>query len=122
MITWGNAGRDILIGGKGKDRLLGNGGDDVLIAGYTAYDANIYSLSSIDANGLLSDHLQRGSTISGLTDWLTDAALEGNVFDDQVEDILTGSTGDDWFIGHRDRSSYRPERKDLEGEWDWRLS
>ena len=40
-------GRDLLIGGTGKDTIYGSGNDDILIGGTTSYDNNVVALDAI---------------------------------------------------------------------------
>src|SRR5207237_94104 len=100
----GGDGRDLLIGGIGADRLLGNAGDDVLIAGYTAHDANDVALSAImqewtSGHGYSARvaNLQAGTGLTGgfrLNG--NDGALQ-TVFNDNDVDTLAGNQGTDWF-------------------------
>jgi Ca2+-binding RTX toxin-like protein len=100
----GGAGRDILIGGNGSDVLFGLGGDDLLIAGTTAYDADLASLALLQAEWARTDlgyadrvaHLQNGGGLNGAVR-LTDQT----VFDDGVVDVLFGGAGHDWFLFNR---------------------
>src|SRR5207244_6214662 len=48
LLVGGN-GRDLMIGGRGADRLVGNAGDDILIAGWTAFDADQVALHGVQA-------------------------------------------------------------------------
>jgi hypothetical protein len=95
----GGRGRDILIGGRGADRIIGNADDDILIAGVTAYDANRAALAAI--LGVWADptltYEQRIASIQ-------DPTLRGGVYlgpatvgNDDATDVLTGSSGRDWF-------------------------
>jgi Ca2+-binding RTX toxin-like protein len=99
----GSSGRDLLIGGAGADRLFGNGGDDILIAGFTDYDAVDLAICNImdewtrnDASYNQRVHHLDGSQPGGLNDafYLTDET----VHDDGVQDVLTGNSGQDWFL------------------------
>jgi hypothetical protein len=103
----GGNGRDVLVGGKGADRIVGNSDDDVLIAGYTAYD------SPTAANqAKFFDVLGIWTSGGGYADRV--AALQANllrtdgdpskvtVFDDAAADILTGASGQDWFLFQQD--------------------
>lgn len=102
----GGGGRDLLIGGTGADRIVGNADDDILIAGSTDHDASDAALRAImlewtrtDAN--FSDrvnHLQGTGTGLNVGYRLTDTT----VHDDHCEDVLTGSSGNDWFIFNKD--------------------
>jgi ELWxxDGT repeat protein/VCBS repeat-containing protein len=96
----GGRGRDILIGGLGADSLTGGPGDDILIAGTTAHDANPAALFQILSEWSRTDltylqridHLRNGG---GLNDgYLLNASTVAN---DQSVDVLTGSSGTDWF-------------------------
>jgi Ca2+-binding RTX toxin-like protein len=95
----GGQGRDLLIGGQGADRIVGSAGDDILIAGFTAYDSNRAALASLF--GIWTDteltYQQRVAS-------LQDSTLRGGVHlgattvgDDGAADVLTGSSGRDWF-------------------------
>jgi hypothetical protein len=113
----GNSGRDLLIGGAGADRIVGNADDDILIAGTTAFDANDQALCAImDEWTSGREYAQRCANLRG-TGTGTDFAnrRNGNVFlmngdefpgavatvhDDNAEDTLTGSSGQDWFFAN----------------------
>jgi parallel beta-helix repeat protein len=101
----GGDGRDLLIGGAGADRILGNADDDILIAGTTDFDANEAALGLIMLEWTRADatfavrvgHLQSGGGLNAgylLTD--------NTVHDDLAADVLTGSSGSDWFLFNRD--------------------
>ena len=109
----GKGGRDLLIGGDGADRIIGNAGDDILIAGYTLFD--------FDANRRLNTTHEQ-SFFDIMAEWTSDRVHEvrvanlingsgssdrqnGNTFlnsktvtDDNEKDVLTGSSGEDWFF------------------------
>jgi Ca2+-binding RTX toxin-like protein len=109
----GGSGRDLLIGGAGSDRIVGNSDDDILIAGSTLYDANDAALCAIlhewtsargyeqrianlNGTGTGADFANRANGNVYLKVGTT--AAESTVFDDGAEDVLTGSSGLDWFI------------------------
>lgn len=102
----GGGGRDLLIGGTGADRILGNADDDILIAGTTAHDGNDLALAlvmkewtRIDASfPTRVDHLLGKTAGSNGGVLLTDQT----VYDDRAEDMLTGSSGTDWFLFNKD--------------------
>jgi len=82
------SGRDVLIGGLGADRLVGGPDEDILIGGTTAHDANDAALLEIlELWNSDDDFAARQAALS----WLT-------VEDDEEEDILTGTSGEDWFF------------------------
>lgn len=94
----GGQGRDFLFGGRGADRLVGSADDDILISGFTAYDNDRAALAALlgDWTGPLS-YQQRIAS-------LMNPALRGGVYlgaptvgDDFAADLLTGSSGNDWF-------------------------
>ena len=99
LLVGGN-GRDLMIGGFGADRLVGNADDDILIAGVTAYDGDSHALCAIVDDwarpdlsnaariALLGDATQRGGVYLG----------SATVGDDISADVLTGSSGQDWFF------------------------
>jgi Ca2+-binding RTX toxin-like protein len=103
----GGGGRDVLIGGIGSDRMVGNADDDILIAGSTDFDSNDAALCSILAEWTsarsytvrvqnLRDGTGSTSRLNGSV-FLTDST----VHDDGVVDMLTGSSGQDWFLSNQ---------------------
>jgi PKD repeat protein len=118
----GGDGRDILIGGLGADRLVGNADDDILIAGTTAFDGNQAALAAILSEWISGRcYGERVANLSGQT--VTTAGSEAfnsrangayflmldgtdaTVFDDGAFDIVTGSSGQDWFMLNNDGST-----------------
>jgi Ca2+-binding RTX toxin-like protein len=102
LLVGGND-RDLLIGGKGADRLVGNAADDVLIAGWTLFDDE-------DALGALlgvwvdttRTYQQRVAAV-GTTGVGANQAVKLNastVSDDGALDVLTGTSGQDWFFAN----------------------
>jgi Ca2+-binding RTX toxin-like protein len=88
----GGGGRSVLIGGRGKDRLIGASGDDILIGGFTLYDGSVLSLCTI---------LHEWNSGNGYADRVADLKRLLNaitVINDQQADMLTGSSGLDWFF------------------------
>jgi Ca2+-binding RTX toxin-like protein len=95
----GGAGRDFLFGGTGADRIVGNADDDVLVGGFTAYDDDRAALAALLAVWVdpartyeqrlaaLQDPAQRDGIHLGPT----------TVGNDVAADVLTGSSGLDWF-------------------------
>ena len=51
----------------------------------------------------------------------TGIMLDGNVLDHNVEDVLTGSQGDDWFIWSLDDRATDLNDMAFEGDLDWIL-
>ncbi len=98
----GGDGRDVLIGGVGEDRLVGNNDDDILIAGTTAYDNDLAALGIVQR-----EWTRTGVSYQARVDTLR-AGVQGvmltaaTVFDDQARDLLTGSSGKDWFLHNDD--------------------
>jgi Ca2+-binding RTX toxin-like protein len=85
-VLTGAAGDDFLIGGGGADRIVGSAGHDILVAGdiachFTDDDLRLISL-----------------------DWAANRAVDDGFADDVLDelsdgfDMLTGSSGADWFI------------------------
>ena len=83
----GADGNDLLIGGDDADRVVGSAGNDILISGNVGIDATL-----ADLRGLLAFWADQVVT-SEETD-ATDEIVEG----DDSRDVLTGSSGADWFI------------------------
>jgi uncharacterized delta-60 repeat protein len=125
LLVGGNA-RDILIGGTGADRLVGNAEDDILIAGSTAFDGNEAALCAVLREWTSArSYAARVANLMG-TGSGTDFAnrLNGNfflktdgsgvtVFDDGSADVLTGSSGQDWYFANLAGSSVHDKITDL---------
>jgi PKD repeat protein len=121
----GGQGRDFLIAGAGADRVVGNADDDVMIAGTTAYDDDRLALGLLrgvwlDPDRTAADRiaaLQSPSTLPGGV--RLDSAT---VFHDESADVMTGSSGNDWFLldTSRDRATdmtddaFDPDREFIE--------
>jgi len=101
----GGAGRDLMIGGFGADRLVGNTDDDILIAGTTDFDLSAAMLANIMAEWTsVRTYAERvanltGPATSGVNTVFLSAAT---VHDDNAYDVLTGSSGQDWFLFNQD--------------------
>jgi Ca2+-binding RTX toxin-like protein len=88
----GGSGRSILIGGRGKDRLVGASGDDILIGGYTIYEGNaLVFCALLEEWNSGEDYETRVARLRLLLNATT-------VLDDGEVDMLTGSSGFDWFF------------------------
>ena len=110
-LLMGGQGRDLIIGGNGADRIIGDADDDILIGGSTAYDANDQALGAIlsewTSNRTYNQRVANISngTIAGAGN-PTGNGLNGGyylipdhtVIDDNAVDVLTGSSGMDWFL------------------------
>jgi uncharacterized delta-60 repeat protein len=97
----GETGNDILIGSEGQDRLTGSNGEDILIGGTTSYDDDNAALEDLSAewrsatlNASRISNLRLGGGLNGTSIF----AVGTTVFDDGVEDKLTGSNDRDWFF------------------------
>lgn len=101
----GDGGRDLLIGGAGADRIVGNADDDILIAGMTDHDGNDAALAL-----LMKEWTRQGAAFAERVSRLENGGGENQgyllssstVHDDRAEDVLTGSSGADWFLFNRD--------------------
>jgi Ca2+-binding RTX toxin-like protein len=92
----GGGGRDVMIGGLGADRMVGDRADDILIAGTTAFDADVAALRAIQGTWTSSSSYEaRTATLQAV---LRADGIDATVFDDDAEDVLTGSDGQDWFF------------------------
>jgi Ca2+-binding RTX toxin-like protein len=95
----GGGGRDLLLGGTGADRLIGNADDDILIAGFTTYDDQVAAISALIAEWTSdNDYATRVSNLR--TSFLKTEGDGATVFDDGAADVLTGSSGQDWFFAN----------------------
>ena len=113
----GGSDRDILIGGRGADRLVGNADDDIIIAGWTTYDTDAGALAAILGVWLAPDlsYQERVAAI-GQTGVGADGAVRLNastVSDDGAQDVLTGTSGQDWFLANVSGSGVRDKLTDL---------
>ena len=100
VLTVGD-GRDLLIGGTGADRIVGNADDDILIGGVTRYDCNESALCAIMDEWTRTDlrYLDRIATLQTGTRRDRNVRLNSDtVFNDSDKDVLTGSSGLDWFF------------------------
>jgi Ca2+-binding RTX toxin-like protein len=97
----GGSGRDLLIGGAGEDRIVGNGDDDLLLAGVFLLESDAHKLCAVMREWTRTDKtaaervaaLQNGGGLNG------SVVLNGTtVSHDTDEDVLTGSSGYDWFL------------------------
>ena len=108
--------------GLGADRIVGNAGDEILIAGYTTWDGSLDALPAIMAEWTSSrTYNQRIANISGGTIAGADGSAYGSrnngsyflrvngasasVHDDDEADVLTGSSGLNWFFFNVDREN-----------------
>lgn len=106
----GGDGRDFLVGGIGADRIVGNSEDDILIAGTTAHDTATEALCAIMDEWTRTERTYE-QRISSLTNGggangnvkLVNSGTGRTVFDDSSNDVLTGSSGLDWFFFDPDR-------------------
>lgn len=107
----GQGGRDLLVGGIGADRLVGNSDDDILIAGSLNFAEPETAIAAVMAEWTSAhDYVTRLANLAGkaeadgnagFADRLNDnyfLQLGQTVLDDGAQDILTGSSGEDWFF------------------------
>jgi uncharacterized delta-60 repeat protein len=103
----GSHGRDILIGGVGQDRLIGDAHDDILISGTTDHDDNEVALCHIldEWTSCRLYYVRIANLVNGCGDIF--ARENGSFFlnddtvhDDGERDLLTGSSGFDWFFAN----------------------
>jgi Ca2+-binding RTX toxin-like protein len=97
----GNNGRDILIGGLGSDVLNGGADDDILIAGRTTSDnspVNLNTMRTAWSSG--ANYAIRATQLStGTGSPAVSLRARINVLNEPAEvDLMTGSTGTDWFF------------------------
>jgi len=117
----GGSNNDMLIGGPGLDRLVGGPGEDILIGGSTTFDVNDEALDASFAEPLLAilaewnagtDQATRKANLDGTT---AGAGLNGEsylqvgdtVIDDDAQDKITGSAGEDWYVEGPDAKALR---------------
>lgn len=95
----GGGGRDLLIGGLGADRIVGNADDDILIAGFTAFDADEAGIHAIMAEWTSARTFDQ-RTANLLDTHLKTQGEAATVYNDGAHDVLTGSAGQDWFFAN----------------------
>ena len=104
---FGGAGRDILIGGDGADRLLSQGEEDLLIGGVLVFDDRDRALRNIAS--IWGDRtVDYAARVAALSDPTRDYALVKGVtvFDDGDRDILNGGQDLDWFLGNEEEDRF----------------
>lgn len=109
----GGSGRDMIVGGLGADRIVGNADDDVLIAGSLQFSNVDAAITAIMAEWTSSRDIEtrrrnligngNGDRNNGLyfllaSDDPSTEQDERTVIDDGSQDVLTGSSGVDWFF------------------------
>jgi Ca2+-binding RTX toxin-like protein len=104
----GGAGRDLMVGGFGADRLAGNADEDILIAGFTAFDADPAALGAIMTVWCgTGDYAARvtavgtGVGVAGGYRLVGDDGANQTVFNDGQVDVLHGDQGRDWFFANQ---------------------
>ena len=120
----GGGGRDVLIGGDGSDRIVGNADDDILIAGSTAFDQQTSAIAGILAEWTSTrSYAERTQNLMGTgsgpafeqrqngNHFLQVEGPAATVHDDGAADILTGSSGQDWFFAQLDGDGTQPKDK-----------
>ena len=100
----GGSGRDVLIGGANADLILGSAADDILIAGTTAHDTSPAALGQIRViwrdPAPSATYAARVAALGVAL--LVTAGSGATVFDDGAVDLLSGSSGQDWFLFNND--------------------
>ncbi len=94
-------GSDLLLGGRGADRLGGDGHDDLFIAAPTAFDTNDVALGALPHKGNRGGSyaariakLKGGTGQAGVVRPLGNG-IDQTVFNDAAADTLTGGSGSD---------------------------
>ncbi|MFO1062830.1 MAG: PKD domain-containing protein [Pirellulales bacterium] len=107
---WGGDGRDIVIGGNGADRIHGDANDDILIAGFTAFEAefNRSAPSAFAASSRLTFEQQRSALEAVMAEWASNRSVtsrrqnilgvgtgtraNGNTFFRTSDSVMTNNT------------------------------
>jgi Ca2+-binding RTX toxin-like protein len=100
-VLLGQSGDDLLVGGTGADRIVGNADDDILISGVRLFEGDPSTLWAVMREWTRTDatapervdHLRNGTGLNGAV--VLDGATLANDLD---ADVLTGSSGYDWFL------------------------
>ena len=100
----GAAGNDFLVGGSGADRIVGSAGHDILVAGQVACHFTDEALRQI-----MAEWAANKEPDDGLAENVLDETLGEEGFD-----MLTGSSGSDWFIVSEDDkiTDFKKQNKD----------
>ena len=98
----GGQGNDILIGGLGADQLVAGSEEDILIGGTTTYetsDAALFALlAEWNSPRTLAERIANLRTGAGPLLAGRKLVKGETVFDDGVQDVLTGGAGNDWLF------------------------
>ena len=105
----GGNGRDVLVGGEGADVLVGNSGDDILVSAATAFDDRANANHDATWAGIRAEWTSSRSfaeRVNNLRDGTGPAGRlngsyflnDGTIQADTSADILSGSSGSDWFL------------------------
>ena len=114
----GGSNRDLIIGGFGGDRMVGKPEDDIMIGGVTAFEALDFQARDVALRAIMDEwtsertYGQRRANLMGdTTNPEFGNRLNGNFFlkpdgtdttvsDDGAKDVMTGSSGSDWFFAN----------------------
>ena len=120
----GSDGADLIFGGLGNDHLTGAAGNDFLIGGsgadWIAGSADHEILVAGDVAEDFIDEALRLILAHWVDDRVPDAELEDGVLDETLGDdgfdMLTGSSGSDWFIISDDDKVTDLKKKNNDGD------
>jgi hypothetical protein len=100
-VAEGGTGRNVLIGGRGRNHLKVGPRGDILIAGSTDYDANLDALREILRQWAAPDreYSQRVARLSGLQGGKDDSPLLAPALVHHSDgDVLQRGPNRDWFL------------------------
>ncbi|MEX2558743.1 MAG: DUF4214 domain-containing protein, partial [Pirellulales bacterium] len=112
----GGGGRDLMVGGDGADRLVGNAGDDILIAGSTVYDDDEAALLALTQEWQRTDltYAQRVQLLEQGVGADESIRLDSSTVEhDSSLDMLTGSSGLDWFWYGFDKDTATDQKDEI---------
>lgn len=112
----GGGGRDFMVGGDGADRLVGNAGDDILIAGSTVYDDDEAALLALTHEWQRTDltYAQRVQLLEQGVGADESIRLDSSTVEhDSSVDMLTGSSGLDWFWHEFDKDTATDQQDEI---------
>ena len=123
----GKSGQDYLEGGLGADRIVGNADDDILIAGVSYFQSSAIEgiMERWTADGDAS--ARQAAVEAYMEDYRLANGLSVLIEDDDEYDVLTGSSGTDWFFANLAGDGVLDKITDLDDELfasdlDWILA
>jgi Ca2+-binding RTX toxin-like protein len=108
-VLTGSSGRDLLFGGGGADSMNGGSDDDVIVGGTYVDSADLTAARALMATWGSKSTLSYSQRVAAFLGGVDANGIAGapdstyrlntnSVLDDGAADVLTGATGQDWFL------------------------